>query len=139
MTHSEFEQSKRRIEEGRRTGLELVEKSADAQMRALELIWMLQGGTGLAGAAAPSPESPASPEPYRRRTAPEMDAEVRELFYRVPATFSRRDVCAVLGYEPDRGALYKTLQGLVEEGHVEIARTGKGQTATLYRKINPDS
>jgi hypothetical protein len=131
MTQPEFEQSKRRIEEGRRTGLELVERAADAQMRALELIWMLQGGTGSA-AAAPLPETPSAPE--RRRRAPEVNAEVRELFDRLPATFSRRDVCAALGYEPDRGALYKTLQSLVQEGSVEIASAGSGQTATLYRK-----
>jgi hypothetical protein len=136
MTHSEYEQSKRRIEEGRRMGVELVEKAADAQMRALELIWLLQGGPD---PAAPPLPAPPPAEPRRHRTAPEMDAEVRELFYALPATFSRRDVCAVLGYEPDRGALYKTLQNLVEEGHLEIDTLGKGQKATLYRKISKAS
>jgi hypothetical protein len=56
----------------------------------------------------------------------------------LPERFSRRDVCAALGYEPDRGALYKLLQDIGAKGKDFVIETvGKGQTATIYRKM-PD-
>lgn len=39
-----------------------------------------------------------------------------------------------LGYEPDRGALYRTLQDLTRSGALRIEERDGGQRATTYRK-----
>ncbi|HTG33846.1 MAG TPA: hypothetical protein VLB76_13030 [Thermoanaerobaculia bacterium] len=143
MTHDEYEHSKLRLEEQRRSGVELVEAAYQAQIRALDLVWMLQGGVGpvafSSGATppAPAPPAPASAPPAerpRRRSAPEVDDDVRAAFPRLPERFTRREVCEALGYEPDRGALYRVLQMLKTEALVRIESAGEGQRATVYRK-----
>lgn len=63
-----------------------------------------------------------------------MARDIRRIFPSLPERFSRRDVCAALGYEPDRGALYKSLQKLAAQGDFEIEVIGKGQKGTVYRK-----
>ena len=151
MTRDEYERHKRRIEEQCCVGVELLESARKAQIRALDLVWMLQG-QGDGGIAAslrepvvsvfePSaPTSPAAPEPLppadrpHPRSVPETDAQIREGFSRLPKTFTRRDVCEMLGYEPDRGVLYRILQALVEEGALQVGTPGSGQRATVYRK-----
>lgn len=132
MTDPEYEQLKKHLEEQRRIGMELVERAYEAQMRALEMIRTLQAGSG--PVAVPATAPPPPPEQPRHRTAPEVWADVRAIFPSLPQRFSRRDVCAALGYEPDRGALYKTLQGLAARGDFEVERTGTGQRGTIYRK-----
>ena len=118
--------------------MELLERAYEVQMRALELVWMIQGGTGPAAPTAPAPPAPPTPpERHWHRTAPQVEADVHGIFHALPGRFSRRDVCGALGYEPDRGALYKILQALVLEGRVEVEATGKGQRGTLYRKTGP--
>ena len=140
MTHDEYERSQERLEEQRRSGVELVEAAYQAQMRALDLVWMLQGGLGpmaLAGPAAPAPVPQAPPAPVerpRRRSSSEVEDDIRAAFPRLPARFTRRDVCAALGYEPDRGALYRILQTLAEDALIRVESTGEGQRATVYRK-----
>ena len=122
MTRDEYERRKQRIEEQLRTGIELMESAYRAQMRALDLVWMVQAEEDAEiPPAPPQQEPPPPPDLPRRRSAPEVDADVREVFPRLPATFTRRDVCAALGYEPDRGALYRALQDLTRSGalHVE--------------------
>jgi DNA-binding PadR family transcriptional regulator len=49
-------------------------------------------------------------------------------------SFTRRDICEALGYEPDRGSLYRVLQDLVREGSLRIKTTGTGQKPTTYRQ-----
>jgi hypothetical protein len=136
MTHDEYEHSKLRLEEQRRSGVELVEAAYQAQIRALDLVWMLQGGVGPvalpSGASIPAPAPPA--ERPRRRSGPEVDEDVRAAFPRLPERFTRREVCEALGYEPDRGALYRVLQTLKTEALVRIESAGEGQRATVYRK-----
>lgn len=132
MTDPEYEQLKKHLEEQRRIGMELVERAYEAQMRSLEMIRTLQGRSGPVALPAPVP-SPAT-EQSRRRTAPEVWHDVCEIFPNLPERFTRRDVCDALGYEPDRGALYKTLQGLAAQGDFAIEATGKGQKGTVYRK-----
>ena len=63
-----------------------------------------------------------------------MDADIRKSFWRLPETFTRGDVCEMLGYEPDRGPLYRSLQDLVREGGLRIESPGSGQRATVYCK-----
>jgi len=135
MTDPEYEQLKKHLEEQRRIGMELVERAYEAQMRALEAIRRIQGSAGPVALSAPAPSPPI--EQPRQRTAPEVTQEVVEILPSLPERFTRRDVCAALGYEPDRGALYKTLQELVAKGYAEIEAKGTGQRGTIYRKT-PD-
>jgi hypothetical protein len=135
MTDPEYEQLKKHLEEQRRIGMELVERAYEAQMRSLEMIRMLQGGSG--PVALPAQAPPADPERSRHRTATEVTSDVLGIIGSLPERFSRREVCEALGYEPDRGALYRTLQTLVQGGWAVVEAKGKGQTATVYRKT-PD-
>ncbi len=139
MTRDEYERSKTRLEEQRRSGVELVEAAYEAQVRALDLVWMLQGGVGpVAFSSGASVPAPVPAERPRRRSASEVDEDVRAAFSQLPERFTRREVCAVLGYEPDRGALYRSLQTLVEEALVRVESAGEGQRATVYRKTGGD-
>jgi hypothetical protein len=67
-----------------------------------------------------------------------VDADVHAAFASLPETFTRRDVCEALGYEPDRGALYRSLQLLTQSGALRIESRGGGQRATAYRKTGAD-
>ena|SRR3982751_4125534 len=137
MTDPEYEQIKKHLEEQRRIGIELVERAYEAQMRSLEMIRTLQGVAG--PVALPTAAPPPAPEQSRRRRAREVWDDVCEIFPDLPERFTRRDVCAALGYEPDRGALYKTLQRLAAEGEIAIEATGQGQKPTVYRRIEGTS
>jgi hypothetical protein len=149
MTHNEYEQSKRRLEEARRAGAELVEAAFQAQMRALEMVWMLQGGildgahslpAHPAIAAIPvAPAPPAPPERPRKRSFDEVDTDVRAHLGRLPESFTRRDVCRILGYEPERGALYRCLKTLTKEARLRIEQKGEGQRATVYLRVGGGS
>lgn len=134
MTDPEYEQLKKHLEEQRRIGLELVERAYEAQMRALEAVRALQGGAG--PVALPMPVPPPAPEQPRRRTAPEVWRDVCQIFPSLPERFTRRDVCDALGYEPDRGALYKALEGLAAQGDFAVETKGHGQKPTVYRKTD---
>ena len=153
MTRDEYDRRKQRLEEQLRSGIELLESAYRAQVRALDLVWMIQseedgGGswqeTAPSSSDRPATPAPATPEPVppsaapQRRSAPEVDADVRAVLVRLPETFTRRDVCEALGYEPDRGALYRTLQDLTHEGVVRVESPGAGQRATAYRKSGAD-
>lgn len=139
MTRDEYERRKQRIEEQLRAGIELMESAYRAQMRALDLVWMIQAEEDAEAPPAPPQEEPVpAPEPRRRRSAPEVDTDVRAVFARLPQTFTRRDVCTALGYEPDRGALYRTLQDLTRSGALRVEIPGGGQRATTCRKTGAD-
>jgi hypothetical protein len=146
MTQAEYEHSKQRLEEQRRAGVELVERSYEAQMRALELVWMLQGGTASAAlpAGAPVPPAPAPPaEQPRRRKGPEVEDDVYARLGELPEVFTRRDVCRVLGYEPDRAVLHRILKKLLGDGFTSLEFKGDGQRPAKYRKtgkeLSPES
>jgi hypothetical protein len=134
MTLPEYEQLKQHLEEQRRIGMDLVERAYEAQIRALEMIRMIQGGTGSVALPAPAPSPP--PERPQQRTAPQLTKEVVEILPSLPERFTRRDVCEALGYEPDRGALYKSLLELVAKGYAEIEAKGTGQKGTVYRQTD---
>ena len=146
MTQDEYERTKTRLAEQRRSAMEMVEAGYQAQLKALELYWSLQGGKGegaqpvefISGgpAAAPTPGQAAPPavEPETRRSAPEVDADVRATFPLFPETFTVRDVYRALGYQPYRSALYLSLRKLVQEGLVRILDPGSGRRAVVYQK-----
>jgi hypothetical protein len=146
MNQDEYERTKARLAEQRRSAVEMVEAGYQAQLRALELYWTLQGGKGEAahpvevissGPAAVPPSGweplPAG-KPAPRRSAPEVDADVREALPLFPATFTVRDAYQALGYQPYRSALYLSLRKLVREGLIRILEPGSGHRAVVYRK-----
>jgi hypothetical protein len=149
VTRDEYERSKGRLEEQRHAGIELIETAYQAQVRALDLVWMLQGeGAGGERVTLASPE-PAAPalaqqeplppaEPPRYRMPIEIQEDVRAIFPRLPERFTRRDVCQLLGYEPGRAALYRYLRDLVAKGVTRVEESGDGRRATVYRKISAD-
>lgn len=135
MTHNQYEEHKRRLEEQLHAGIQLLESAYQAQVRALDLVWMLQAEVG---GEDPQPaakkETPPPPRPPRRRTIAEVERDIREALPQLPETFTRRDVCRALGYEPDRGSLYRILQELVQKGSIGVQSVGEGQKPSVYRK-----
>lgn len=142
MTHNEYEQRKQRLEQQLRAGVELLESAYRAQVRALDLVWMLQAEEAGAGLVLDAP-TPAKQEPLpaanapRRRRPDEVIADLNKVFWRLPETFTRGDVCEALGYEPERGGLYRILKGMVQDGLAVVESLGEGKRATVYRKIDP--
>lgn len=144
MTHNQYEQHKRRLEEQLRAGIQLLETAYQAQVRALDLVWRLQVEAGELDAfvssdpsPAPSPpkeETPEPPSPPRRRTMGDLEQDVRAALPGLPETLTRRDVCEAIGYEPNRGSLYRILQELVQEGSLRMESPGEGQKPAVYRK-----
>jgi hypothetical protein len=147
MRREEYEQRKRRLEEQFREGTALLEAAHRQQLRALELVWMTTAEEDLAlgagpvaePAAVPSRPSPPAPSRSHRHKAGELEAGVEAALASVPEVFDRNDVCRVLGYEPDRGSLYRTLQDLVNEGTLALQRRGSGKATTQYRKTRAGS
>jgi hypothetical protein len=145
MTQTEYEQSKRRLEEQRRAGVELVERAYEAQVRALELVWMLQGGAGtlpLPAAAAPSPPAPLPPPISRERPPHRLGAEVMEdvqaRLPELPEVFTQHDLCQALGYQPDRAVLYRVLRALLRDETLLIESYGFRRKPTRYRKAGAE-
>jgi hypothetical protein len=144
VTHEQYEQRKGRLAEQLRAGIGLLESAYQAQVRALDLVWMLQGEEAVAAAPVlqrdePAVTAPAAPEPRppdrpRRRAASEVDSDLRGAFPSLPETFTRSDVCTALGYQPERGVLYRSLRGLVTEGYLRVEIRGEGKRATVYGK-----
>jgi hypothetical protein len=134
MTQAEYEHSKQRLEEQRRAGVELVERAHEAQIRALELVWMLQGGAASASTAPPPPAPPAPPEQPQHRKGPEVEDDVYLQYWKLPEVFTRRDVCRALGYEPDRAVLHRVLKKLLRDGFTSLEFKGDGQSPAKYRK-----
>jgi len=137
MTRNEYERQKQRLEEELRAGMEMLAAAHRHQMRALEMVW---AATGEEGTAIPPPVvMPASsgfvalPRPGRRK-AGELLAAVRTALAQVPESFNRNDVCAALGYNPDRSSLYRVLQDLEAEGTLVMKSRGDGNVPTIYKK-----
>lgn len=131
MTREEYEAGKARIEEHLRTGVELLQTVYRQQMEALELVWA--AGTGEPAAALPAP---AAEIPVRRRRIGELYCEVRDAISNLPEIFDRGDVCDRLGYQPDRGSLFRTLREMVGEGFLAVQAPGDNRRPTLYRRAD---
>lgn len=147
MTHDEYEQRKRRLEEELRAGVELLETAHRHQLRALNLVWAALGGEGVeipppvialsaATAAVSPPAAPALPAPpARTRQGPwQLYDDVVEALAKIPDIFDRNDICRAIGYEPDRGSLHRTLRSLNQDGVIAVDQKGSGKLATDYRK-----
>jgi hypothetical protein len=146
MRRDEYEQRKQRLETQLREGIALLEAAHRQQVRALELVWITTAEEDLVFSPQPavkpvavrsSPPPTAPPSRPRRRGPGELEGEVEDALAVVPESFDRNDVCRVLGYEPNRGSLYRVLQELVNAGRLTIQQGGSGRTSTRYRK-SPD-
>ena len=151
MTRDEYEQRNRRLEEELRAGVELLETAYRHQVRALQLVWAAAGGDveippsvvatfpGVPASAAPALPAllPAAPPQPARRGAWDLFDDVQRALDEAPEVFDRNDICRILGYEPNRGSLYRTLQELREEGACAIEERGTGKVPTRYRKTEP--
>ncbi|HKI04654.1 MAG TPA: hypothetical protein VKK31_21925 [Thermoanaerobaculia bacterium] len=135
MTRDEFEQRKQRLDEQLRAGIELLTAAHGRQVQALNVIRMTDDhGEELAAAPLPLPAPSRAP----RRSAGGLYLEVLDALANVSVVFDRNHVCAQLGYEPDRGSLYRVLQELIDEGVIRLESRGGGRTPTRYRKKDPD-
>ena len=145
MTHNEYEHAKRRLEESRRAGVEMVEAAYRAQMAALEMVWRLVGGPPGDGPhaveepvpAAPVAPAPSPPPPAERKRRPggEVREELLRIYPQLPETFGRSDINALLGYEPERAGLYRILAELSAKGVLVIVKAALGRTPAIYRKV----
>ena len=146
MTQDEYQRTKTRLAEQRRSAMEMVEAGYQAQLKALELYWSLQNGKSeiaqptelTSGSPAPAPasgpETLPAVEPEPRRSASEVEEDVRATFPLFPETFTVRDAYQALGYQPYRSALYLSLRKLFQEGLVRILDPGSGRRAVVYQK-----
>lgn len=131
MTQREYELRRQRLDDQLREGIELLEAAHRQQLRALELVWRMAAEDPL---AVPAPPAAAAPPPPPRRGTPEVTADLDRILPGLPEVFDRRDVCAALGYEPDRHVLYRVLQQAQADGLIREEESGFGQRSTRYRK-----
>jgi hypothetical protein len=141
MTRNEYEQRIRRLDEQLRVGIEWLQTAHRQQVEALKLLWANDNEAAEESLAAEprpavSPSIPAPPQAARRsrRRAWELYGEVTSVLAKVPEVFDRNHVCEQLGYEPDRGSLFRTLEQLTNEGVLSRESWGGGRTPTRYRK-----
>ena len=128
MNREEYEERRRRLDEELRAGMELLEASHRAQVRALELHWAAEEGS-----AVPVPGPP--PEKRPRRPALELYETVLERLGDLPEVFTKEDLCRALGETPDRRALYRVMTDLAREGWVRIEERGAGRVPSSYRRL----
>jgi hypothetical protein len=160
MTRDEYEERKRRIEAQHRAGIELLEAACRQQLRALDLVWMTTAEGDVAFPAMPleplaslpdpepsSPTPPVSPAPPQakrpanrpqRRAAWQLIEDVEKALADVPEVFDRNDICDALGYDPDRGSLYRILQELIGDGILALENRGAGKQPSRYRRLATD-
>jgi hypothetical protein len=140
MTREDYEAQKRRLAEQHRALLEMVEAAHQTQLRALEIVWRMMSGEGSAeallppAASRPAAAAPPPPAAKRRQKAGELYHDVVAALPRLSEPFTQSDVCAVIGYTPDRGSLYRTLQDLRLEGSLDVQSSGTGSQPTRYRR-----
>ncbi|HEV7503442.1 MAG TPA: hypothetical protein VGS07_00850 [Thermoanaerobaculia bacterium] len=153
MTHDEYEQRKRRLEEELRAGVALLETAFRHQIRALQLVWAASGSdveipslvmalpeaSRLLPTEPAPPAPPLAPPPPTRRGAWDLLYDVQTALPKVPEVFDRGDICRAIGYEPDRGSLYRTFQNLIEEGAIAIEQRGTGRQPSRYKKTGANT
>lgn len=153
MTHEEYEERKRRLDEQLEAGIELLKTAHRQQLRALDLVWMTTADGDVtmprlpppalpvrppAAAASPAPAAVKSPPPPHR-TAGQLTVDIRKVLSTLPESFDRNDVRQALGQETDRGSLYRALQNLVDEKVIATERFGQGRVPTRYKKLEGGS
>lgn len=130
MTREEYEERRRRLDEELRAGMELLEASHRAQVRALDLHWEAEEGSAVPVLAPP-------PEKRPRRPALELHEAVFERLDELPEVFTKEDLCRALGETPDRRALYRVMTDLERFGRIRLEDRGAGRTPSSYRRLPP--
>jgi hypothetical protein len=140
VTHNEYEKRRRRLDAQLQEGLQLLHAAHQAQVRALELVWISQGDAEPSAppssqdersdSAGSAPIAPPSP----RRKPDEVYEGVLQALQRLPEVFQRQDILEALGYNPDRTTLHRVLRELVRDGSLTVQDPGRGQRGTRYRK-----
>ena len=153
MTREEYDERKRRIEAHHRFSTELIDAARQQELRALELVWMTTA-EGAFGRALPplvseetillpvSPAAsgkPAPPAKAPRRVLWEIVDQVIEILPRLAEPFDRNDVCRALGYELDRGIMFRLFERLVEENLVRRVTRGEGRIPSRYRRVESEA
>ena len=144
MTQREYEHQRRLLDEQLQAGIALLEAAHRQQRRALDLVWMTMAEGDIAqGFAVPallaaSPardlEVPQPPEKRVRRPPGELHAQVEAALERLPESFDRNDLLALLGGEPNRSSLFRVLQEMADAGRLRVEARGEGRSPTRYRK-----
>ncbi len=144
MTREQYEDQKRRLADQHRSLVEMVDSAYQTQLQALDMVWRMLSGEGSPGPRPAAPPPPAPPEPAvaapparRRRRAGELFHAVLAALPHLPDPFVFSDICRLLGYTPDRGSLYRTLQELKDAGSIVICAIGSGTHPTQYRRVLP--
>ncbi len=140
MTRDDYEEQKRRLAEQRRVLVELAESAYQQQVRALDTVWRMMSGEGAGEILPPEPAvavapqaAPAAPVRRRRLRAGELYNDIVDALPRLPDPFIHSDITQALGYETDRGSLYRTLLELKENGHLAVVELGSGTRPARYR------
>lgn len=140
MTRDEYERRRQHLDGELKAGIEALETAHRLQVRALDLTWMMLSQESVAPAPPPTraPAAAAAQEPAAALTVEPKDEHLPEDFMavigRCPDVFDRNDICRELGFKPDRSALYRALQSLVEDGSLTVLERGEGRTPTRYAK-----
>src|SRR6185295_4189404 len=151
----DYEQRRRQLDEQHQATLALVEAAWQAQVRALDLVWLASGAGGIplvpqlegfalsparllgADPAAPglAPKPAASPEPSKRSRVWSVIEEIEQVFEALPEVFDHRDLNRALGRELDRGVARRNLQLLIEEEALAPVDSEGGRLRLRYRKL----
>lgn len=147
MTHEEFATRRQALDRQLEAGIELLRQAHQVQVRALEMVWMinpvaelpLPATAGPAQEAQPAPQAapPAAPVPERPPTRKPW-ALLDDVFDALPKLgpeFVSSDVCRALGYEPNRASLQRTLQELASQGLIKRVKPGSGKVAARWAKL----
>ncbi len=161
LSREEYEERRRRIDEQHQATIALIEAAWQAQIRALDLVWLASGAGGVpllpqidglafgsparlleAGSAAEdnvlrlaaAPEPP--PAPPRRNAWGVMD-DIERVYEELPEVFDHHDLNRALGHPVDRGAAWRNLKLLIDDGILapDQSEGGSGRFRLRYRKL----
>jgi hypothetical protein len=143
MTHDDYEEQKRRLAEQRRALIEMAETAYQYQVRALDTVWRMMSGEGAGDLPPAAPSPPPAPAPVapltrvrRRLRAGELYNDIVKALPRLGDSFIHSDVCRAIGYEAERGSLYRTMLELERDGHLAILSRGAGNQPTRFRRAH---
>ncbi len=158
MTRDEYEERKRLIEAQHRATIELIEAGRQAQLRALDLVWLTGGAGGVpllpraevsalgspvrlleaaSSETVPPPALAAAPSsaPAKRRGIYGLLNQIESVLDKLPELFDHHDLVRALGVELDRGAVRRNLKLLVEEEILALESSTSGRFRLRYRKL----
>jgi hypothetical protein len=145
---AEYQRLRRQLDEELRAGIEMLQAGHRAKVAKLDGLWeppdvapaQLPASPVPPEAPAQPPASPAAPEVPAQRLEPgQLLADVELALEEVGEVFQKGDLCAIIGYEPQRSSLHRVLAELQRDGVIRLDHPGSGRRATRYRKVVPYS